>query len=258
VDVAAARALFDEQLRHQLSSTATVTVERGDRVVREISRDEPGWAGIAWTDLDEDTADAEIDAQVAHFARVGRPFEWKHYDGDQPADLPDRLQRKGFSAGQPEALMIAAISELELTPPPDGIEIVPADDEAGVTAMVRVSEEVFGRSQAKLGASIRHQLRVEPESVSVVLAVADGQPISAARTEFHVGTDFASLWGGGTLPAWRHRGVYRALVAHRARDASRRGYSYLRVDALPTSEPILNRLGFVRAGTTTPYDSPGR
>jgi hypothetical protein len=32
--------------------------------------------------------------------------------------------------------------------------------------------------------------------------------------DFHVGTDFASLWGGGTLP-WRHRGVFRSLVAHR-------------------------------------------
>ncbi len=45
-------------------------------------------------------------------------------------------------------------------------------------------------------------------------------------------------------------------MAYRARQAATRGYRYLRVDALPTSEPILTRLGFVRAGTTTPYESP--
>ena len=74
----------------------------------------------------------------------------------------------------------------------------------------------------------------------------------------HAGTDFASLWGGGTLPEWRGRGIFRALVARRAALAAARGYRCLQVDALPTSEPILARLGFVRLATTTPYTHPGR
>jgi len=41
-------------------------------------------------------------------------------------------------------------------------------------------------------------------------------PIAGARVEFHHGSDFASLWGGGTLPAWRGRGVFRSPVAYRA------------------------------------------
>ena len=80
---------------------------------------------------------------------------------------------------------------------------------------------------------------------------------SAARVEFHAGTDFASLWGGGTLPAWRRRGVFRAVVAHRARLAAARGFRYLQVDALPASRPILERLGFVELATTTPFMHPG-
>lgn len=259
MDVARARALFDEQLRHQLTSTPTVVIEPTDRVVRELSRDTPGWAGIAWSNLDDADADEVIAREVAYFAQLGRPFEWKAYDGDRPLDLPDRLQRQGFTPGHPEALMIAAIEDLDLTgPAPDGIEIVAADDPAGLTALVQVSEQVFGRSQAELGESIRQQQLVDPDSIAVVLALAGTVPVSSARTEFHAGTDFASLWGGGTLPQWRRRGVYRATVAHRAREARRRGYSYLRVDAMPTSEPILARLGFVRAGTTTPHESPGR
>jgi len=58
---------------------------------------------------------------------------------------------------------------------------------------------------------------------------------------------------GGTLTGWRGRGVFRALVARRAAMASDRGFRYLQVDAMPTSRPILARLGFVELAITTPY-----
>jgi GNAT superfamily N-acetyltransferase len=67
------------------------------------------------------------------------------------------------------------------------------------------------------------------------------------------GTSFAGLWGGGTDARWRGRGIYRALVAHRARAALDRGYRYLQVDASDQSRPILERLGFETLSTTTPY-----
>jgi GNAT superfamily N-acetyltransferase len=70
------------------------------------------------------------------------------------------------------------------------------------------------------------------------------------------GTRFAGLWGGGTVEAWRGRGIYRALVAHRARIAADRGYRYLQVDASDESRPILERLGFAPLTTTTPYVHP--
>jgi len=66
-------------------------------------------------------------------------------------------------------------------------------------------------------------------------------------------TAFATLWGGSTLKEWRGRGIYKALVAYRARLAVARGYSHLEVDASDDSRPILQRLGFVPVTTTTPY-----
>jgi GNAT superfamily N-acetyltransferase len=80
--------------------------------------------------------------------------------------------------------------------------------------------------------------------------------VSAGRVEFNEGSEFASLWGGGTDPAWRGRGLYRATVAFRAGLARERGYRYVQVDALPTSRPILERLGFVELTRTTPYRPP--
>ena len=62
--------------------------------------------------------------------------------------------------------------------------------------------------------------------------------------ELPPGRSFASLWGGGTLPAYRGRGLYRGLVAHRAAESLRRGYRFLTIDARnTTSRPILERLG---------------
>jgi hypothetical protein len=257
VDLVAARALFDQQLRATAESTTTTTVERTDRIVREVAQEPGGWAGITWSGLDATTADEEIAAQLAFFAASGRRFEWKLYDGDRPADLPDRLRHNGFTADEAEALMIADIGDLDLALlPPPGVEIVEVHDAAGIEALCRVTTEAFGHDTAGMGEGLLRKLQADPTGLSVLLAVAGEGPISGARTEFHHGTAFASLWGGGTVPGWRGRGVYRSLVAYRARAAQARGFRYLRVDALPPSEPILSWLGFVRAGTTTPYQSP--
>ena len=78
-------------------------------------------------------------------------------------------------------------------------------------------------------------------------------PSARAGCGFPSGTEFATFWGGATLPDWRGRGIYRALVAHRARLAAERGCRYIEVDASDDSRPILERLGFVAVTTTTPY-----
>ena len=68
--------------------------------------------------------------------------------------------------------------------------------------------------------------------------------------------------GRGRIPnlavaaEFRGRGLYKATVARRAELARERGYRWLYVDALPTSRPILERLGFVKLTTTRPYVIP--
>lgn len=52
--------------------------------------------------------------------------------------------------------------------------------------------------------------------------------------------------GNGTASFW-------PAVAERARIARERGHRWLVVDALPASRPILERLGFERLTSTTPY-----
>jgi GNAT superfamily N-acetyltransferase len=92
-----------------------------------------------------------------------------------------------------------------------------------------------------------------PEITDLVVAMEGDEPVSSARIEYLPGMDFAGLWGGTTLPQWRRRGYYRALIGYHAQLAADRGYRYLTVDALPTSRPILERVRFSWAATTTPY-----
>ena len=86
-----------------------------------------------------------------------------------------------------------------------------------------------------------------------VVAEAGRTVACAAWIRFEQDTEFATLWGGATLPQWRRRGIYRASVAHRARLAAERGFRYLQTDASDDSRPILERLGFTAVTTTTPY-----
>jgi ribosomal protein S18 acetylase RimI-like enzyme len=259
MDCAAVLEAYDEQIRRRPRPEGPDgRVEADGAVVRQLAgRD--GWNGVLWSRLDASTADAAIASQIVRFAEHGHPWEWKHYSHDPPPDLTRRLEAAGLKPEEAEALLVAEIAALDLEPAvPAGVEVVVAGDPEAVDLVVAVHDEVFGVG----GASLRRPLlaaleRPDPQALGVV-ALAGRRPVAAARAEFHEGTDFASLWGGGTLPEWRGRGIFRALVARRAALAAARGYRYLQVDALPTSEPILARLGFVRLATTTPYTHPGR
>ncbi len=209
------------------------------------------WTGILWSGLDEQTADAAIQAQIEFFAG---PFEWKHYGHDGPADLGDRLRRAGLRPDAGEALMMATVADLATDARlPDGVEVRRVVDGAGLDMMAEVHERAFGADGARLRDRLANQMATAPDSIDLMVAVAGDVPVCAARMDFHPGTDFAGLWGGGTVPEWRGRGIYRALVALRARIAAERGFRYLQVDASDDSRPILKRLGFVQVDTTTPY-----
>jgi hypothetical protein len=260
MDRQAVLAAFDEQVRRRPAAEAPgECVERDEGVVRFVAG-EGERSAVTWSGLAEETADAVIAATIDRFVRLGvGAWEWKHYSYDRPADLPRRLLAAGFTAEPAEALMVAEIQDLALVvPPPAGVRLRPVTEPRGVDALVRVHDEVFGEDHAALGRALLTRFARRPLTVAAVVAMAGDTPICAGRVEFHTGTEFASLWGGGTIPTWRGRGVFRSLVAYRAALASARGFRYLQVDASPESRPILKRLGFIQLATTTPFIHPGR
>jgi GNAT superfamily N-acetyltransferase len=246
--------LFDRQMRRDAHiGGPSSRMDRDDRIVRHVGP-ASDWNAVVWSDLDEDTADAVIAEQAAFFGDLGVEVEWKLYSHDRPADLGERLVKAGFVPDETETLLVAKISELDLDfATPDGIRLVPVTDEAGVDLMFRATEAAFGHPSGSLREQVLAKLLEDPENTRAVVAMAGDRPVSGARMDLNEGTAFASLWGGGTVAEWRGRGIYRALVVHRARIAAARGYEYLQVDASDQSRPILQRLGFEPLGTTTPY-----
>ncbi|WP_029252700.1 GNAT family N-acetyltransferase [Paraoerskovia marina] len=257
MDTDLALAAYDAQIRRApRPDDPAASVESDGAVVRVVC-DGPGWNTVTWSGL-AGMSGAQVDeviaAQVARFGQNGRAWEWKHHDGDVPVDLAVRLVAAGLTREPDEAVMVAEIADLDLADcAPDGVELQDVRTPAEVDDLVAVHDLAFGGDHTAIGQVVGRALDQEPPTVVGVVARADGRPVAAGRVELHHGTEFASLWGGGTVPQWRSRGVFRALVAHRARIAAGAGFCCLQVDAAPTSRPILERLGFQTLTVTRPF-----
>ncbi|MFI2779678.1 GNAT family N-acetyltransferase [Streptomyces sp. ALB3] len=250
-------ALFDHEMReHARPDGPGTRVERVGDVVRQTGGADD-WNGVVWTapDLSPGRAESEIAAQVEHYAARGvDEFEWKLYAHDGPACLGGLLSAAGFRPEPPETLLVALAAEQPTAPElPEGVRLRTVTDAAGVELMVRAHELAFGTDGSRLRHQTLSRLATAPDTFVAVVAMAGDEPVSSARMEMHPGTGFAGLWGGGTAAPWRGKGIYRALIAHRAGIAVRLGYRFLQVDATDMSAPVLRRLGFTALSTTTPY-----
>ena len=210
--------LFDEQMRRKAAPDCLFVGN--------------GWAGVLWR-----PDDGNVEPLVARLRELSGHREWKYYSHDGP-ELRERLLAAGLVPEDEETVVVAEAASIP--PPPDDVELRLVTDE-----FVELAADVFGD---------RFDL---PNRAVAVVAVVDGKPVSGGRVDFEDGVEFAGLFGGIRLPEYRGRGLYRATVARRAEMARERGYRLLYSDALPTSRPILERLGFVPITTTTPYVFPG-
>ena len=262
-DDEAVLARFDREIRQRLVPPVPGwVIERAGQVIRVTApASVVDGCFVEWSLLDADTADAEIAAHVAYFADLDRGFEWKTYGYDQPPDLPTRLTRAGFIADQPETLMIGPVAAVTAacagSAAPAGIQVrsIGAGDGDAWAGIDRLHQQVWGARSANWFQGLLTEVSADPESITVLVAEAEDSAlvVCAGWVRFHAGTAFASLWGGCTAPAWRGKGIYRALVGRRAGLAADRGYQYLQVDASPDSRPILERLRLRALTTTTGY-----
>lgn len=208
---------------------------------------------IAYSFLTPENADAMIGDQVAHYRALGVEVEWKAYAHDSPPDLLKRLARQGFEIGPCEAVLAC-----DLQSPPAWIADAPAHPVFRLTdakhiALYRAAAEcIFKKDYQFTADELAEALRTGSTQHLGYIAMAGQTPASIGRLYTHPQSIFGGLYGGGTLASHRGRGLYRAVAAARAQDAVRLGARYLIVDALPTSRPILERLGFVRLTETWP------
>ncbi len=232
----------------------SVHVERDGPLLRTVGFGDRGMVEYRDLDgLDDDELNELIARQVRIFAERGEPFEWKLHGHDRPADLPERLRAAGLVPEEMETVVIAPVSAIAIAAGlPDGVVVREVSEPPDLRRIAGMEEAVWHEDHAWID-DLGEERAADPAGLRIFVAEAGGVVVCAGWIRFPSGTEFGTLWGGATLPAWRGRGIYRALVAHRARLAAERGCRYLEVDASDDSRPILERLGFVAVTTTTPY-----
>jgi len=241
-------ALYDAQMRADPAADVGLVFVRDGSVLRSVGL----WNVVTYWRLSAADVDGAVAEQAARARSAGEALEWKVFDHDGPPGIEQALEREGFVADPRETFMVLDLARDE----PDvalgeGVEVRAIVDEGGVGDFVAVSGAAFERDDLLKGEVYVRSLG-DP-ALTLYVVYRDGRPVSGGRLQTPAERSFASIWGGGTVPGERGRGAYRALVAHRVREARRRGYRYLTVDAADTSRPILERLGFVPLTGITGY-----
>ena len=257
-DAAALLAAYDAQLRTdaETPSALSVTVHGPLRLVTFAG----GRGFVTYRDLGGAQAGGIrelVAGAVAHFTAdpdITR-VEWKTRGHDHAPGLHEALLAAGFVPDEPESIMMGdarlLAGDVEL---PEGVTLRRVTSEADVRAMSAMADEAFGDPVSDERAdSLLRRLELR-DGMELWVAEADGVMVSAGRLEPVADTQVAGIWGGSTLPAWRGRGIYRALTSARARSALRMGRTILHSDSTEFSRPILERSGLVKVSTTTPYE----
>ncbi|HEU4423846.1 MAG TPA: GNAT family N-acetyltransferase [Pilimelia sp.] len=258
LDPATLLSAYDRQLRAHVPDPLPdgVTVERDGPLLRFLGFGNGGF--LTYVDLGGLAGD-ELDALIARqreiFTRRAEAVEWKLHGHDEPADLADRLRAAGFVPEARETVVVGPVASMAAALPvvPDGVRLREVSARADLERIGAMESAVWNSDRGWLVDGLAKELAADPRSLTVVVAEAGREVVSAGWVRYVPDTTFATLWGGSTLPAWRRRGIYRALVGYRARLAAARDFTLLQVDASEDSRPILQRLGFVAITTTTPY-----
>ncbi|MGH3493474.1 MAG: GNAT family N-acetyltransferase [Sciscionella sp.] len=256
IDVEELRAAYDERMRRPPATPPVgARYERDGPVVRIVGQ----LGGFISTPRDTGVRGAELDELIArqrdHFAARGERVQWSVRAHDQPADLASRLRAAGFVSQAEETVFVGRVEDIDGSPvTPEGVVLRPATAYVDMHRIAAMESAVWGRDWTRLGEDLIARVAAAPEEISVLIAEAGGEVVSAAWLVFlGAATQSAGLWGGSTRQAWRGRGIYRALLAARARRARARGVRFLCADASADSAPILRRSGLHAVTTSTPY-----
>lgn len=239
--------LFDQEQRIRIQypdMRKEMLPDAGEPRIVRFTRPAPGMSFVLYSNLSEPDTDAAIEDQIAYFAAHELPFSWAVFDHDTPAGLGNRLVAHGFEADEREAVMVL---DLETTPAsllqPVAADVRPITQTDELDDVIRVEEQVWGGDFGWISERMGGHLEV-PGYLNIYVAYIGDEPACVGWIYFPSESQFANLRGGSTVPAYRQRGLYTALLAVRVQEARRRGRRYLVIDTSPMSRPIVTRQGF--------------
>lgn len=198
---------------------------------------------VSFAQIDRDV-DAVIDATLARYDALGIRFRWAVPPDSRPADLGERLRKRGMIE-ETSFLMVAALAELTIAPPPD-VTVVLVDLD-NVETYAEINAAGWGADPGPMIAFNRYLLANPTGIHHSFIAYIGDRPVATAN--YAALPRSAYFMGGVVLPEFRGRGVYRALLAARLQHAAAREIPLVTTQARPTtSAPILAALGFTKIG----------
>ncbi|BBH69956.1 N-acetyltransferase [Actinoplanes sp. OR16] len=254
-DTAELLAAYDAQMRIPPGVVPTGVTHEHDGPLLRIVGEHMGRIR-AERDLGMTGADLDrlIMRQRDYFARRHEPVEWKTRAHDLPAELPERLTAAGFEPWAPSAVLIGESADVAAEPVlPAGVVLRRAGGDDDFRRIADQQTEVWGFDCSWVAADLASRMSADPDQITIWVVEADGRFLCTAWSHYHPGTDFVAFLGGTTVADWRGRGLYRATLAARGREAAARGSRLLHVDASPDSAPILRRAGFHQITTSRHY-----
>jgi GNAT superfamily N-acetyltransferase len=233
----------------------------GDVVVRHVPFSPAHWFGAAMRPrFNASNVDERIAAVRGWFADHGRDeFMWMIGQSATPADLVDRLLDSGAQLDEdPVGEGMILDHEPPLGPREIEVRRVQDYDDFRASSWITLSEapaEIWEQTQQNLQASWEETR--DDDSKYAFLAFIDGKPVANGQLVW-LANGMAYLGGASTLPEYRGRGAFRALVRARWDDAVAHGQSILLVQAGQMSAPTLTRLGFRPTGRISMLDDRSR
>jgi ribosomal protein S18 acetylase RimI-like enzyme len=194
--------------------------------------------------LDDHLADSAIDARIADCTRRNVPMLWWTGPSTMPADLGERLERRGFLL-EPALGMAGDIRYITTQPSDAVIAVERIDDPIAMATWSRVLCNAFGAPQAfgDAFADLAAAVGLGPSSTfRHFLGYLNGEPV--ATCSLYLGAGVAGIYDVGTLPERRRRGIGAAMTRAAIADAAASGYRVAILHSSAQGAAMYRAIGF--------------
>ena len=187
-------------------------------------------------------------------AHRGRSSTWVIPPGGANAWLEGQLRKASYSPIEYRGCVLLP-GDYEHESKKTSFRVRVVDSMERLRDCVRVGQEAFGATDEISDTQMELDLALCTGGGSrvhrmVAYEAASEQPVSTGSMTLFHDMDFTFLWGGGTIPEYRNRGAYSAVLTARIERALGQGTGLAGMCArADTSAQIVTRYGFRPHGT---------
>lgn len=251
-------AIYDEFRRSAMLQGWMWEADRGEGwlVERQVAADGTGL--VVYAEMAAERVNEVIQAEKRLARQREGGLEWLVYAHDEPAEVGAQLEAAGFAVGPAETVLVLPVAEMQVPAADEAIDVRRVREGPDLAAVAAIRAETWGGDAEAMARRLAAQLGARGEEVAVYVAAVEGEVAATAQITFYPEQQFASVVMAATRPAYRRRGLYRALLRARLLEAQARGVRFVDTEASEMSRPLLERVGFRPISTVRVYEwEPG-